>query len=321
MVLLIDSMAGGTGNDTFNVNSGTDTVTDLSGSDVLVVSSGATATVTVTAAFTATSATTNAGTANLSTNGFAVNLSAATLSGTTGYSVTNGNTATTITGSGGNDTITGGNKADILLGGAGNDTISGGSGNIADTITGGLGADVIDAGNGLDTVIVAAGDTVLTIGGSGNAGTISGFDTVSNLAAGTASADSETLDTAGTATVVGNGDVNGTDSSLTIAGNFISSHRVSSGIITFDDAGSFVAALAIDSDAKLAAVVQYLQLQDLGNAGATVAFNYGSDTYVYTQGSDNGIDNSLDVLVKLVGVQADSLKTTNGTGLNDLFIA
>jgi hypothetical protein len=206
--------------------------------------------------------------------------------------------------------ISGGGSADVLNTGAGNDTI-----------TGRAGADVIDAGAGLDTVIVAAGDTVLTIGGTGDAGTIAGFDVISNLAAGTGSVNSETLNTVGTAAVVANIiGINGTDSILTVGGVTIKSHAITDGIVTFDDDNTYASAITINSNSILAAVVQYLQANDLGNAGATVAFDCGADTYVYTQGSDAGTDN-LDVLVKLVGVQADSLITTNGTGANDLFIA
>lgn len=192
----------------------------------------------------------------------------------------------------------------------------------ADVIFGGLGADVIDAGGGLDTVVLAAGDTVLTIGESGDNGTISGFDVVSNLAASDGTVLSETLNTVGTASVVANTTgANGTNSTLTIGGNAVASHAITNGIITFDDADTYAAALTIASAADVAAVVQYLQAQDLGSAGATVAFDVGADTYVYTQGSDEGTDNSLDVLVQLVDVQVTSLITTNATTANALFIA
>ncbi len=212
------------------------------------------------------------------------------------------------------------NGVNTITGGAGVDNITGGS--VSDVITGGAGADVINAGAGLDTVVVAAGDTVLTIGGTGNAGTIAGFDVVSNLAAGTGTVNSETLNTVGTASVVGNtASFDGNNSTLTIGSAVVASHAISNGIITFDDADTFGSALVISTAADVAAVVQYLQANDLGNAGATVAFDVGADTYVYTQGSDEGTNNTLDVLVQLVGVQATSLITTNAVDANALFIA
>jgi hypothetical protein len=63
----------------------------------------------------------------------------------------------------------------------------------------------------------------------------------------------------------------------------------------------------------VAAVVQYLQANDLGNAGASVAFDATTGgivhTFVFTQG-DNVGSNGLDVLVDLVGVNANGLMTS-----------
>ena len=50
-----------------------------------------------------------------------------------------------------------------------------------------------------------------------------------------------------------------------------------------------------------------------------MAFVTTDATYVFTQGTNEGLDGS-DVLVKLVGVYADSLVTVNGTGANNLYI-
>jgi|AZIJ01.1.fsa_nt_gi Ca2+-binding RTX toxin-like protein len=219
------------------------------------------------------------------------------------------------------DTLTGGSTADTLIGGAGDDTIEGNTG--ADSITGGLGADQISVGaapGDIDTVIVAAGDTVLTIGGADDGGTISGFDIVTNFHDADGSIFSDILDVQGTASIAANGAIDGANSTLTIAASTIASHSVTNGVVTFDDADTFAAALTIDTDSKLAAVIQYLQANDLGNAGTSFAIDVVSDTYVYTQGSDAGTDNALDTLVKLTGVQADSLVLTNGTGVDDLYL-
>ena len=228
----------------------------------------------------------------------------------------------TLIGTGYADTIRGGAKVDTLTGGGGADTITAGTG--ADVITGGTGADTIDvgaSGTDLDEVVIAAGDTALTIGGTGNAGTITGYDVITGFADATAALKSDILNVQGTAGIVANTTgVNSTDSTLTISGTAVKSHAISGGIITFDDADTFATALTIDSDAKLAAAVQYMQAEDFGDAGDSVALIYGSDTFVFTQGSDAGTDNSLDILVKITGHVADSLVTTNAAGADDLFI-
>jgi hypothetical protein len=122
-----------------------------------------------------------------------------------------------------------------------------------------------------------------------------------------------------TEAVASNGTVDGTNSTLTIGGQTVKSHRITSGIVTFDDEESFGLALSLSSSAHLAAVVQYLQANNLGSAGATVAFVVDADTYVFMQGDNTGTD-SADVLVKLTGVAASSVNATNSTtvGLIDI---
>jgi hypothetical protein len=213
--------------------------------------------------------------------------------------------------------FTSGGQADSITGGTGIDTITTAGG--ADTVDGGTGADIIDVGAGLDTVQVNAGDTVLTIGGANNSGTITGFSVVSNLAAATGAAVSETLDVQGTASLAAS--ANGTDSTLKIGNAVVKSINVANGIATFDDVNGFQAALGVTTDAHVAAVTQYLQANDLGNAGATATFiGTGGATFVFTQGDNSGTNN-LDTLVKLVGVAADKVKLTNAVGANDLFIS
>ncbi|UPJ94240.1 VCBS domain-containing protein [Bradyrhizobium sp. 172] len=297
-----DTLTGGGGNDTFNVNSGTDTVTDLSGSDVLVVSAGATTNATVSAAFTATSSTSNAGTANLSSNGFAVDLSAAT--GANGFTVTNTGAAAAITGSAQNDT---------LIGGSGNDTLVGGSG--ADSITGGAGADTMTGGGGIDTFIINSTQSLGIVGGSGDVGTISGYDVITDFATA-----SDILNLQGTPAAASNTTgVNGTDSALTIGGNKVSSHAITNGIITFDDTGTYATALSLTSTANVAAVVDYLNRNDIGTTGTTVAFiatiGGTAHTYIYEQLSTGTPVSSSDYL--LVDLQNVTL-TSGGTSLSSL---
>ena len=57
-------------------------------------------------------------------------------------------------------------------------------------------------------------------------------------------------------------------------------------LFPFDDADTYAAALTVDSTADLAAVAQYLQTNDIGNAGDTVYFTATvgtANTYVYQQ--------------------------------------
>ena len=247
-----------------------------------------------------------------------------TLDGAGGHDVIASSSATeTLNGGGGsgNDLLFGNGGDDILNGQSGSDLLVGGAGN--DILSGGGDNDVLVGGAGNDTFAFAAGDSSLSIGGSGNSGTISGFDTIWDYAliAGTAAVDR--IDTVGVPTVVANtSGTDGVNSLLTIDGQFVMSHRISNGMITFDDANTFAAALAIGSTHDVAAVVQYLQSQDFGDAGATVAFTAKisgtAHTYLFTQGADNGA-NASDVLVDLVGISTNGV--TNNTATNHyLFI-
>jgi hypothetical protein len=222
----------------------------------------------------------------------------------------------------GDDDIGTGAGADYIIAGAGDDTISAGSG--IDIIDAGAGADTIGGGTGLDTFRFVAGDGVPTIAGTGDAGTITGYDVISDYALGTASTNAETIDFADvTDAVLSDGATNGTDSTLTIGGVAVKSHSIASGMVTFDDADTYAAALTIDSLADVAAVVQYLQANDLGNAGATVAFTATlsgtTSTFVFQQGADAGTDTA-DNLIQLTGVTATSMSATNATtaGLIDI---
>ncbi|RWI93539.1 MAG: adhesin [Mesorhizobium sp.] len=196
---------------------------------------------------------------------------------------------------------------DTLTGGSGNDTINGGAGTGADTITGGGGADTTTGGGGADTFIVNSGQSAAIVGGSGNAGTVTGYDVITDFVAAADFLDLQGTPAAATAT-----NINGNDSTLTIGGQTIKSHTISNGIITFDDANSFSAALSLNATdtSRVAAAVQYLQNNDIGNAGATVAFtatiNGTAHTYIYEQvGATPNSAN--DILVDLSGVTVANL--------------
>jgi Ca2+-binding RTX toxin-like protein len=222
-----------------------------------------------------------------------------------------------VYGGAGIDSLSGGGGADVIIGAGGADSISGGGG--ADLIIGGAGGDSIGGGSGLDTFRMAVGDASPTIAGTGAAGTITGFDKISDYALGTAASNAETIDLLGvTDRVIANGAVDGTDSTLTIDGAVVKGHTVASGIATFDDADTFAAALTIDSAADVAAVVQYLMASDLGNAGDVLAFVGNGNTYVYNQTTATA--GQTVNLVELTGVTATSMSATNATtaGLIDV---
>jgi hypothetical protein len=204
-----------------------------------------------------------------------------------------------------NDIINGGDGDDVLLGLGGNDTLNGGKGQ-----------DVLDGGTGNDTFVFASGDSIAKLGGSGDNGTITRFDVIRDF-----NVANDRINLPGTfpgslfavADTVG---FNGQDSVLTINSQTVKSHSISNGIIRFDDANTFnsLGALELTSFSHVAAVVDYLQRNDLGNAGATVAFNAVIDgvnhTFIYQQvGNSQNVNN--DILVDLLNIQGVPFPLTN----------
>ncbi|MDB2403097.1 hypothetical protein N9W46_08450, partial [Litoricolaceae bacterium] len=253
---------------------------------------------------------------NLKAAGTSVDLSTLNLDNT----VANGVLGTVI------EYASAGTKDVTIVGSSGSDTITTRSGD--DTVTGGQGADTVTFTSGDDTFIAAAGDSVLTFGGTTSAGTVEGFDTLNSFGLGTGSAAGDTLQIGGT--IETDGAVDGDDTvDYVVTATAIKSHSVTDGIVTFDDADTFEAALTLDSLADVSAAIEYLQLQDLGNAGTTVAFvvadeGFGADgdsdadTVVFMQGTNDGTD-SKDLVIRVVGVSATGL-ATDGTGSGDLLI-
>jgi len=201
---------------------------------------------------------------------------------------------------------------------AGDDTISLTVGTLVNdttanfiTITGGSGQDSMtkvgtndNSGVGIVTFEFAAGDSNTV-----NYDTITGFD----LATGTLGSDE--LDFEGTAKT----------GSFTAQNDFgiIATHSLSAGIITFDDAASYAAALTINSG-NLADVVGYLALNMTANH--VVSFEYDSTnngtadgTMVFHQGSAASVADDLVFLAGVTG--ADAIIETNTPNANDLFIA
>ncbi|MEH2588349.1 DUF5801 repeats-in-toxin domain-containing protein [Bradyrhizobium sp. AZCC 1721] len=218
-------------------------------------------------------------------------------------------------------TLTGGSSNEILIGRSGaSNALNGDNGNdvligndLADTLNGGDGRDIMFGGASGDTFSIFSGESAVTIGGSGDGGTIAGYDIIKDF---NVTADKLTL--SGTPFAASNTvGTNGSNSDLTIGGNQVRSHAISNGIITFDDADTFSSALTLDSIQDVAAVVDYLQQNDLGSGGATVAFTATIDgvnhTYVYEQVANSQSDNN-DILVDLENVTL----TSGGTSLATL---
>ena len=203
-----------------------------------------------------------------------------------------------------NQVLIGGSGGDTLNGGQGDDILVGNGGN--DTLSGGAGSDILVGGAGIDTFVVASGNSPAVLGGSGNNGTISGFDVITDF-----STSSDILNLQGTPFAVANiASADGSDSTLTIGNQTIKSHSITNGIIKFDDANTFTTALNLTSAANVAAVVDYLEHNSLGGAGATVAFTatIGSvnHTFIYEQvGSTPNSAN--DILVDLSGTTVSNL--------------
>ncbi|MGL1922598.1 MAG: FG-GAP-like repeat-containing protein [Hyphomicrobiales bacterium] len=224
-----------------------------------------------------------------------------------------------VTGTVFNDVLNGGDGDDVVNGLGGRDVIKGGNG--TDNITGGESGDRIWGGGGTDVFNFTAGDSSPAWFFGGGGAEIYSHDIIYDFKTGDGTHISETINITGDTTIASNTlAVNGTDGIYDIGGTFIKSHTIADGLITFDDNDVFGAKLEISSRSDVAAAVNYLQLQDFGDAGTTVAFNVGADCFIFTQGDDTGTNN-LDTLVELEGAYVDALVSSNGIGEFDLLIA
>jgi len=235
----------------------------------------------------------------------------ATLANASGINLAYGlNGTDVITGNGGSDFIIGGQQSNTLQAGSGPTTLV--AGPQGDILKAGTGVDTFYGAGGNDTFVIASTQSAVTVGGSGNNGTISGYDVINGFATA-----NDFLDLQGSPTSATGTNVDGTNSTLTIGGQTVKSHTISNGIITFDDQNGYAAALSLTDTTRVAAVVDYLQHNDLGNAGATVAFtatiNGTPHTYIYEQ-VGNTPNSANDILVDLAGVTL----TSGGTSLSTL---
>ncbi|TRC77879.1 type I secretion C-terminal target domain-containing protein, partial [Mesorhizobium sp. WSM4307] len=202
-----------------------------------------------------------------------------------------------------------------INGTAGDDAITGTSG--SDTINGLAGGDTMTGGAGADTFIIGTGESTPVIGGSGNAGTISGYDIITDFVAGT-----DKLTLPGTLVAATAGLVDGAgDSVLTIGGDTVESHSVTNGIASFFGTDAGASPLAITTTSGVAAAVQYLMGTDIGNAGATLAFTATisgvNHTYVYTQTTASA---GVGALVDLQSVTVANLNTLIGGSVDPVIL-
>ena len=222
----------------------------------------------------------------------------------------------------GASTLTGGSGNDYLIGNSGTDILSGGAGR--DTLVGGAGADTLTGGGGADTFIINTSGSFASVSATGgDVGTITGYDVIKDFS----TAELDTLDLQGTVAVAANSaTTNGADSVLTIGGATVKSHAISNGVITFDDANTYASSLSITSSAQVAAVVQYLQNNDIGSANTIVAFNATiggvAHTYIYEQisGAKPGTSPTSSLLVDLEGVTISNLTSLLATRIAPIAI-
>ena len=152
-----------------------------------------------------------------------------------------------------------------------------------------MGADTITGGSGSDIFNFAVGNSVLTINGLGTSGNISGYDVITDFTPG-ASSEKVGFSGASISTLAVTN-----DSSLQLhTGYAVTSDSISNGSVTFNDTNGNMA-VSLTSISDVAAVTQFLQNNDIGSTGSTVAFTAtlsdGIHTYLYIQGTTDGATN------------------------------
>lgn len=234
--------------------------------------------------------------------------------------------ANKVTTGAGNDTITVTStegvaaSSVVISAGAGADTISvttklAAGADSAVSITAGTGADTITI-SGVATGVAAAKNYVNVITKEGDT-TATAYDTITGYYLGAGSTRKADLlsfdDAAATVAVASNATTDGTNV------NTIMSHKIASGVVTFDDVNSYAAALTVTSS-NLQDVLTYLGTNT--TAGDAVAFTYDAaadgtvdGTFVYANGT------TTDMVVYLVGVTGTSVSAVNAATAGLIAIA
>jgi len=205
----------------------------------------------------------------------------------------------TINAGAGNDTITvnAGSANLVVNAGAGNDTVTlGASGTVANTVTASH-TSVITLGDGNDVVSFSQ--------------VVNNIQNYSATNSSSTAAQVTAADTALKAGLISVSDFNVATDTLAFAAVTAGSATTANTVATLTNAQIG----AISAASSLSAAVQ-LAAGDLGGK-AGVAFQYGSDTYVFVEGSNSGnvagtVDNG-DALIQLTGVTATQLTAANFT--------
>ena len=192
------------------------------------------------------------------------------------------------------------------------DTLRLGSGNA--TVTGNEHGNDIYLKDGLVTFTGGSGnDRMIFSGGNQNdlsisGGNVSGYYTFNNYDS------TEDAVQTGATLAATSAAVDGANSTLALSGGqAVRSHQITSGVITFDTSESYSAAASLNSLSDVAAVVQYLQANNIGD-NTEVRFAATIDgkvnTFVFVQGQS--AVNSSDYMIRLIS--GDVASSGSGSG-------
>jgi hypothetical protein len=178
---------------------------------------------------------------------------------------------------------------------------------------------VIAGGSGQDSITMTHTNSNFAFGvarydfAAGDSNTVT-YDTITGINVAAAALFSDQINVEGTGTVGA--------FTATVDSGTILSHDTTAGVITFDDAGTFAAAITINA-ANLADVVGYLGTNAAANESHVFTFDSTGDgtadgSMVHHQGSAAGV---ADDLIFLAGVTTiDAIIVANANGANDIFI-
>ncbi len=273
---VINSLAGGAGNDTYVVHDTGDVVSEAAGEGTDEVQSFA---FEYTLSDPDVENLTYLGSGNFTGTGNEV-----------ANVITGGRGADVLSGLGGNDILLGGVGADTLLGGDGDDYLEGGAGN--DQMAGGQGADFLDGGAGVDQMAGGAGDDTYVVDNAADVITEAageGVDWVRSTAASyTLSANVENLELIGAA-VSGSGN----EQANRIAGNALDN--------VLNGNGGDDLLLGGGGNDQMSGG-QGNDFLDGGTGADQMAGGAGDDTYV--------VDNAADVITEAAGEGVDWVRST-----------
>jgi serralysin len=210
----------------------------------------------------------------------------------------------TLFGDNGNDRINGGNNDDSISGGNGNDTVNGNLGNDVihgddgnDSLRGGQGNDYLDGGNGNDILLGDLGND--TIHGGAGYDLMTGGDGADTFTFSVGDSTFVTTSTQGLAYF---------SDTITDFQHGTDKLELAHALATASDLLHAQSGIVLTS---VAAALTYAQQLLDGHAGTTdvAALNVGSDTYLFYNESGSGA--TIDGLIKLAGVDANTITSTD----------